>query len=205
MRMNNKKAAIEMSLSTIITIVLSVVFLILALIVLRNMYEFQTESVGAVQDKTLAEINKLYLSGDEDTNKISISLGSEKLAKVRAGTETFGVEIAAGTISGARIQNGSDLQFKLWLDETAPTNCVKIIGKTATTAMVASKLDTWLNSERFADSAGGIVVYLSIPPATRTCTQKIYVQARDKTTNPEGEIISQDFFTLQVLRKSPFG
>jgi hypothetical protein len=206
MVLGNKKAAIEMSLATIITIVLSVVFLILALIVLRNMYGFQTQSVGAVQDKTLAEINKLYLSGEEDSTGISVSLGSEKTASIRSGTESFGIEIASGTIGNQRIQSPGQVQFKLSLDESSPTNCIKMLGgKAQVVKLFKTSLDTWLNMTRFKDSAGGIVIYLGIPPATPVCEQIVTVQARDNTVNPAGDLIAQDYFTVKILRKSPFG
>jgi hypothetical protein len=205
MVLGNKKAAMEMSLGTIITIVLSVVFLILALVVLRNMYGFQTESVGAVQDKTLSEINKLYLSGEEDSTGISVSLGSEKTANVRAGTESFGIEIASGTINGARIQSESQVQFKLILDETSPTNCVKMLGgRTQVNKLFKTSLDTWLNMTQFKEAAGAVIVYITIPPATPVCDQIVKVQARDRTVNPEGDLIAQDYFTIKILRKSPF-
>lgn len=199
----NKKAAIEMSLSTIITIVLSVVFLILALVVLRNMYSFQSESVGAIQEKTLKQINQLYLSGEE-TQRIQIQLGSDKLAKIRAGTDNFGIAILGNTASNAPIQNGSDLQFELKLDDTSTANCIKINGLAQTKAMFRTPLGSWIDSKTFSDSTGGIIVSLTILPTTKTCTQEVYVRARDRTADPAGQILGQDVFTIQVLRKVPF-
>lgn len=202
----DKKAALEMSMTTIVTIVLTVVFLILALIILRRMYGFQTESVGAVQEKTLNEINKLYLGEEETGTRIFIQLGSDKIAKVRAGTDNFGVEIGAGTKTGTAIQNGSQLQFYLELDKTSPQNCIKIIGEPAVISFFKIKLDTWLDAERFADSAGGLIIPIGIPSGTRTCQQKVYVRARDRTLILEGDNgLGQDFFTLDILKKSPFG
>jgi len=201
----SKKAALEISMTTIITIILSVVFLILALTVLRRMYGFQTEAVGQVQDKTLAEINKLYLSGEEGTSGILISLGSEKTASIRSGTDSFGIEIAAGTITGARIQREGQVQFKLTLDETSPTNCITMLGgKSQVTSLFKTRLDTWLNMTRFKDSAGAVIIYVGVPPGTPVCEQIVKVQAKDYTVNPEGDLIAQDYFTIKVLRKLPF-
>jgi hypothetical protein len=195
-----------MSLGTIVTIVLSVVFLILALIVLRGMYGFQSESVGAVQDKTLAEINKLYLSGDEDTTGIIVSLGSEKTANLRPGTEGFGIEIASGTIGGKRIQSEGQIQFKLFLDESSSDNCIKRLGgKSFVNSLFGSYLDTWLNMTKFQDAAGAVIIYITVPRATARCEQVVKILARDNTVNPEGDVIAQDYFTLKILRKSPFG
>ena len=204
-KMRSKKAAIEMSMNTIITIVLSVVFLILALTVLRNMYGFQTESIGAVQDKTLSEINKLYLSGEESASKVVISLGSEKTANIRAGTDNFGIEIGAGTIEGNRISNGSQLQFKLELDETSPNNCVKILGKPMVVSFFKTKLDpNWIDSLKFSEASGATIVYVGVPAATRVCSQIVKVQARDNTLSTTDNIIGQDYFTIDILRKLPF-
>lgn len=202
--LKRKKAALEMSMTTIITIVLSVVFLILALTVLRRMYGFQSESIGSVQDKTLQEINKLYLSGEESAQKITISLGSEKTASIRAGTDAFGIEIGAGTIAGNRINNESDLQFKLELDKTSPTNCIKILGESIVRSFFKTKLDTWIDSLKFSEASGATIIYVGIPPATRVCSQIVKVQARDTTLTQTDNIIGQDYFTIEVLRKIPF-
>ena len=205
MVLRNKKAAMEMSLGTIITIVLSVVFLILALVVLRNMYGFQTESVGSIQEKTLKKINDLYL-GDEDINtRINIQLGSDKLAKVRAGNPNFGIGVVAVTRANTPIQNGTDLQFEFRLDESSPTNCVKLNTLTVTKTMFSTPLNTWVDSKYYYDSSGGVTISLSVPSTMRLCNQEVYVRARDRTVNPEGEILGQDVFTIQILRKNPFG
>ena len=201
-KMQKKKAALEISMTTIVTIVLTVVFLILALIILRRMYGFQTEAIGSVQEKTLDEINKLYLGEEHSGSRIFVQLGSDKKASIRAGTDNFGIEIGAGTRAGQLIQNKTQLQFYLELDPESP--CYTTLGKTTTESFFKTKLNTWLNSETFGDAAGGIIVYVGIPPGTRTCIQKVYVQARDNT-GAVPDVLGQEVFSIEVLRKSPLG
>lgn len=202
----NKKAALEMSMTTIIMIVLSVVFLILALVVLRNMYGFQTQSIGSVQDQTLKQINNLYLGGEETGSRIQIQLGSDKTAKIRAGTDNFGIGVVAVTRSNAPVQNDSDLEFEVSLDESPlPNSCVKLNGLSLTKNMFGVALNKWFPSRGYFESTGWITITVNVPPTMRLCTQTVFVRVRDKTTDPNGEILGKSDFNVQILRKSPFG
>jgi len=207
-RGRGKKGALELSLTTIITIVLAVVFLILALIILRNMYGFQSESINQIQKKTLEKINALYLGDEEISTRLYFAnVGDDKIVNVRSGNDNFGVGVVGTTISNARIQKGSDLQFYVWLDETSPNNCVKLLTKAKVESWFKIKLNAWIDSEEIVDSTGGTTILLGVPPATKLCQQKVYVKGVDKISGGAGseEVIGQSYFIINVLRKSPFG
>jgi len=200
-----KKAALEMSMSTIITIVLSVAFLILGLSILRNFYGFQSNSIDSIETRTLSELNRMYLNNEENAVPLRIDLGSEKTANIRSGTQNFGFAIYGNTISNARINNDTDIQFLLWLDQSAPANCVKLngLGKVQSWFLVKVDGTTWLKSDNFFDSTAGVLVQMGIPAGTKVCSQKVYVKGVDRTSGID-ETLGQDYFIINVLRQSPF-
>lgn len=199
---NNKKG-IEVSMSMMITIVIAVITLILALSLIRGLFGGATQSVTSINDKVSSEINKIFA---DESRKLVIYLGTDKTAKVKAGTTDFSLAIAAQTIANSRINNRSELQFKFELDETAPKNCVKTIGKSLTAALFQVKMDQWVNAnDRIEGPLGGYILHLSVPDNTQICTQTVYVTALDRTVDPAGETIASDSFTISILGKGLFG
>jgi hypothetical protein len=197
------KKGIEVSMGMMITIVIAVITLILALALLRNLFTGATQSVTTINDKVSSEINKIFA---DENRKLVIYLGTDKTAKIKAGTADFSLAIAAQTIANSRINNRSELQFKFELDDSSPVNCVKTIGKSLTAALFQVKLDQWVNAnDRIEGPLGGYILHLKVPDTTQICTQTVYVTALDKTVNPEGETIASDAFTISILGKGLFG
>jgi hypothetical protein len=84
----NKRAAMEMSVGTIVTIVLLMSALVLGLVLTRTVFRGSTESVDSLNSGVQKEINNLF--GEENKNLV-ISLGSQKTASVKQGTQNFGI------------------------------------------------------------------------------------------------------------------
>ena len=84
----NKTAAMEMSVGTIVTIVLLMAVLVLGLTLTRSIFRETTKSIDDLSSGVQKEINNLF--GEENKNLV-IALGSQKTAKVRQGTENFGI------------------------------------------------------------------------------------------------------------------
>lgn len=199
--LKNRKAAFEMSMSTIIIIVLSVSFLILGLVLLKNIYGTASDSINVLDEKLGSELQKIFT--DENRNLV-IYLGEDKKASVRAGTTDFGIGVAAQTINNVRIEDKSKIQYKLSLDESSPRSCTKVIGKTRTMGLFAQSFDVWLNSTAFDGPISKFQIRINVPASTQVCTQLVEVVARDLSVVPEGEIIAMDSFTLEVLKKGLF-
>lgn len=87
-KIKNKRAAMEMSVGTIVTIVLLMSALVLGLVLTRAVFRGSTESVESLNSGVQKEINNLF--GKENKNLV-ISLGSQKTASVKQGTQNFGV------------------------------------------------------------------------------------------------------------------
>ncbi|MEK6760995.1 MAG: hypothetical protein AABX93_03670 [Nanoarchaeota archaeon] len=82
--MISKKAAIEMSVGTIVTIVLLMTTLILGLVMVRTIFSGSIENINSIDQAVKSEINKLFAEDDArtvviypPTREISIKQGAE--------------------------------------------------------------------------------------------------------------------------------
>ena len=178
-----KKGAMELSISTIVIIVLAMSMLILGLVLVKNIFTGSTQSINILNEKTQAEI--IGMLGNENAD-VGVKLGPDKLAKISPGTDDFGVAIGAKTLDGSATDE-SRLQYKLKLSDTDRESCLTILGKTKTEDLLNSKLDTYMNFDEFSGSNSLAIIYFSIPKGTATCTQKILIAVQDtKTSQPVG-------------------
>ena len=69
MNYNNRRAAIEMSMNTIVTIVLVVVTLILALVLIRTIFSGSTNAITSINSEIQNQINQLFAS-NANTNLV---------------------------------------------------------------------------------------------------------------------------------------
>lgn len=88
--MKNKKGAMEMTVGTIVTIVLLMSALVLGLILTKVIFTKTTESVENIDNQMKGEINNLF---GEDGKTFVIRLGNQNTAKVKQGTANFGIPI----------------------------------------------------------------------------------------------------------------
>ena len=91
-----KKGAIELSIGTIVIIVLSMSMLILGLVLVKNIFTGSSENILQINDKVKDKINKLFV----DDKKTLIYLSNKK-AEIKKNEEwgiAFGIKnLAAGT------------------------------------------------------------------------------------------------------------
>jgi len=190
-----------MSMGAIVSIVLIVCFLILGLILIRQIFGTATKSVNILDNSLSAELQKIF--ADENKNLV-IYLGDDKTARIKAGTTDFGIGIASQTLSNIRISNLSDVQYKFTLNEDAPTSCINTLGKAATQRLFQNKFDTWIDSSGADGPISKFQIKVNIPSSTQTCKQQVTVYALDRTVNPDGDSIAIDSFYIEVLKKGLF-
>src|SRR3989344_6002033 len=104
MAYKNKKAAIELSIGTVVIIVLAMSMLILGLVLIRNIFTGSIESVNTLTQGVQAEITGIFA---EEGTKIGIKLGSDKVAKIKQGTPDFGIGFGAQTRNGEAVSLGA--------------------------------------------------------------------------------------------------
>lgn len=125
-KIGEKKGAVELSISTIVIVVLAVSMLILGLVLIRGIFKGAT-SVAEMSDEQLKnQMNELY----GDTKKVSVYPDSKKITiSLEDGTGQFGIGIRnteSGSssklnfeykVSVAEIQKGCDAAPEEMLDK----------------------------------------------------------------------------------------
>lgn len=140
--MVHKKAALELSIGTIVIIVLAMSMLILGLVLVRNIFTGATYNVDQLNKNVEAEINKLF---NERGDKIVMYLGGNQ-ADAKQGKSygiAFGIkntaegEARAGTFSykveASDIQQGCQLTLQ-------QANQYLILGKTGTFSLLPGQI-----------------------------------------------------------------
>jgi len=92
--LNNRRGAIELSMTTVVVIVLSMTMLILGLTLIRTIFTGAQYNVQSINDKVRGEINSLFLENADQ--KIAIYLPEQKAA-IKQG-EAYGVAFAIKNI-----------------------------------------------------------------------------------------------------------
>jgi len=120
---NSKRAAMEMSVGTIVTIVLLMTVLILGLILVRTIFRGAVENINGIDQAVKGEINKLFA---EDNSRKIVVYPPTRLIKIQKGEQDLGfgfsirnIENAAGVFSysisaeetscGMRLSEAEDL------------------------------------------------------------------------------------------------
>ncbi len=100
--LKNKKAAVELSIGTIVIIVLAMSMLILGLVLVRSIFTGATDNVDEINEKVKEEIKNLFVSDDE---RAVLKL-TESTAKVKQGAEfgvAFGIRNTESGVVGSQL------------------------------------------------------------------------------------------------------
>lgn len=199
---NTKKAAIELSISTIVIIVLAMAMLIGGLVLVRNISSTATTTVSTLDDKVQGAIANLF---SDEGSDVVVKLGSDQTAKINAGTDNFGIAIGARTPDGtATDRNRLKYKLSLQTDASGGNNCVKIMGLENTKKLFISPpiaADSSFEQIQGANAYARIV--LSVPTGTSACTQKVFVDVTDTKTSPV-TYVGGNFFIIQIQKASLF-
>ncbi|MEK6792962.1 MAG: hypothetical protein AABX96_02415 [Nanoarchaeota archaeon] len=197
MMRKNREGALELSIGTIVVIVIGMSMLVLGLVLVRTIFKGSTESVDALNDQVMGEIRNIF--GKESGNLV-IKLGSTDSIKVKPGADPFKVAIGAQHPDGATATRGV-LLYKVYLDEKSNGNCFKILGKQRAENIFITPLNVWNDFDEFSGSNSFALIEMKIPDGTSSCTQKVYV---DMKLKEEAEANSGKVFILEVGKKGLF-
>lgn len=193
-KISKKKAAIELSMGTIVVLVLAMSMLILGLVLVRSIFRTATNSVNELDQKVRTEITNLFV---DETNKVIVKLGSDRTARITAGTVNFGIAIGAKTLSGGPATK--ELKYKLTVDDSARENCYKILGRNGVKKLFKQNLDTYAEFDGFEGDTAYAIVQITVLEGTALCQQKIYVDVKDGDQQ-----IGRTFFIIDIVRKGFF-
>ncbi len=192
-----KKGAIELSIGTIVIIVIAMAMLILGLVLVRTIFKGSTDSVSTLTEKVQNEIVGLFADEGAD---VVVKLGSDRTVRIKPDTDTFGVAIGARTLDGSSADRDR-LKYKLTLDDESPDNCLEILGKTRTEAMFKTSLNRDLGFDERSGSNVFSIVQIKVPKGTASCSQKVYIDVTDTVNN---EDVGGSFFILEVVKGGLF-
>lgn len=193
-----RKAALELSIGTIVVIVIGMSMLILGLVLVRTIFTGSTDSVKVLNEGVMKEINNLFK--DEGGNLL-IKLGTSNKATVRPGSDDFGVAFGVRHPEGDNIGDRGDILYKIELSEGDEDGCIERLGQRKAEDLFKTRLDTWHELGKVDGSTGAGLIVISVPKGTAQCTQKVNVDARLKE---ETDIFAGDFFLLEVGKQRIF-
>lgn len=196
-KITDKKGALELSVGTIVVIVISMSMLILGLVLVRNIFSGATDSVDTINDEVMRSIQTLF---QDETSEVIVMLGRGNTATIRPGTDFFGVALAAKTRDGSEVGSRERLEYKVEL-QSGGTDCISVLGRPQAEGLFQTSLDQWNSFDNYRASSAGAVIRLSIPSGTARCTQLVYIDVRD---NELGSSAGTSF-TLEVGREGVAG
>lgn len=182
--LGNKKGAMEMSVGTIVTIVLLVTMLILGIVLIRNIFSSAKGVVDLTDTQLRNEVNKLF----SEDNAIAIYPGTRYVEIKQDSTDGVGFGIK-------NLQQGvaGETTFSYVVSATDVANC-GISEEVAEGWIVVGKAE----DEIAIPSGGSIVrkVMFQIPIGSPLCIARFKVEVK-----AGGTAYASDFFDLKVLAK----
>jgi hypothetical protein len=192
----NKKAAIELSIGTMVIIVLAMTMLILGIVLVTKIMGGATESTDTLNAGVKAKITSIFT---EEGSKIAFKLSSDKLAKIKAGSGEFGIAFGAQTGGNPAIDSTgmTHLSYDLtFINPTDPGSC-------------GSNAYSWFKSPRIvspgitsgkidlltAEGANGFgIIYLDVPKGSAPCTQSIQIKIYE-----DNNFVVSNEFRIQII------
>lgn len=180
----NRKAAMELSVGTIVVIVLAMSALIFGIFLTQKIFASAKGAIDLTDSQLKNEINKLFSDEKEvviypQTRLIEVKqkeidevgIGIQNLLQGTAGTSKFSYEVLVGDVG------------KCGVEESVIENWI-VIGQSEENIPIASGEDSIQR------------VRLEIPTGSPLCTARFRVNV-----NAEGEAYATDFFDIKVKAK----
>jgi len=194
----DKKAAMEMTVGTIVTIVLLMSALVLGLILTRTIFVKTTDNVDSIDNQLKGEIQNLFGSQGK---KLVIGLGGESTAIVKQGTDSFGIPFAFAP-DDTRLwgTNKDGCKYSILLPGQVTSN--KACTKNGWTTPLA---DVYPGTSNMIfdvdDNVGYALIKIDIPEEISPCTQTFTIIV--KCAGDAAETTTSTF-DVEVIRKGLF-
>lgn len=194
----NKKAAIELSIGTIVVIVLAMTMLILGLVLVRSIFTGATDSVDILNEQVKGEITNLFT---EEKADIGIKAGSSRLVNVKEGSGKFGVAFGARNPAGDAFDNTatSVIQYEVELSEQGSTCNLNTAKNWFTDPRIEQTGSKYKSSKiNFLDGQGDsayAIIFFDVPDGTSKCSLKVKVATYHRGGGP----ITTASFTIDVI------
>jgi len=190
MRKINKKAALELSIGTIVIVVLAMTMLILGLVLIRTIFTGTKYNVDIMNNKVINEINKLFV---EDKKTVIYLAGNE--AKVKQG-KTWGIAFGIKNLKQG-VSSSNKFDYEVIVSDPDLRKKCGITEKTAESWITTGRADS-------IDIASGDVYHgiirFNIPVGAPLCTIRFHLEV--KSTGDLGvQDYATDFFDITIEPK----
>jgi hypothetical protein len=180
----NKQGALEMSVGTIVVIVIAMAMLILGLVLVRTIFTGSIYNVQQINEKVKGEINGLFR---DEGRKSAVHL-PENRAQVNQGKD-FGVAFGIKNIETGTVESSS-FSYEVVVSESVSESC---------TGLTADRVESWIKSRRTRTipiAPGDVsynIVRFEIPEDAPLC-----IIPFDIIIEKDGAAYTTDFFDLVV-------
>ena len=186
MRKIGKRGAIELSIGTIVIIVLAMSMLILGLVLVRSIFTGAKYNVDEMNNKVKGEINKLFVE-----DKKTVVYLPNQITKIKQNEE-WGVAFAIKNLAKGTVDAGKFDYEVVVSDPDIRTKCG--IGE--------REIEAWMTTGRSdqidiapGDTYYGIVRFY-IPEGSPLCVIRLHLDVKK-----DNQHYATDFFDVEVLAK----
>lgn len=178
------RGAIELSIGTIVIIVLAMSMLILGLILVQSIFEGAKYNVDSMNDKVKDEIGKLFVE-----NKKTVVYLPNQIAEIKQG-EDWGVAFAIRNIQSGTADSGRFSYQVVVSDPNVQKNC----------GVGIRDIENWITTGQAdnMDIAPGDTYYgivrLNIPEGAPLCTVRFHLEVRK-----DSAAYATDFFDVKSV------
>ncbi len=171
---SNKRAALEMSVGTIVTIVLLMSMLVLGIVLIQKIFSASTSAVGQIDDKIKSQINTLF--DKDDTRKISLYPNDAKIS-IKQGTQNEGFFFALRNLN----REPTDFTYTIEVD---PEHDIR---KKCSSTLSARDVNDWIINPAGSISLGPNqrqenpeLILFDIPDSAPGCTIPFKITVKTK-------------------------
>ena len=186
-----KKAAFELSMTTVVIIVLAMTMLILGLTLVRKVMKMGTGVIDITDAGVRDKLNKLL---GEEGRDVTIGLPA-KTAVGRPGGDIFNAPVVVNTQALTGVVP-KDLKYIVTLDKNG--ECIKKNGEQAVKGIFKGPIGESIGFDEWEADAAYATIIMQIPKGIKLCTQKVYIDVKAGTSE------LRTSFTLEVARASIF-
>jgi len=167
----NKKAAIEMSMTTFVTIVLVVIVMVLGIFFIQKIFTSGTNAIDSIDSQVQSEINKLFAN---EGGKLAIYPTSRQLSVKRGDT-------AKGFAFSVRNDENVERYFDYTVTAQDTTDCGPSVTKTvAEDYLLGGKGSFGLGPTASHDLPE--LVLFKVPSSAPSCTITYYLEIKKTST-----------------------
>ena len=180
----NKKAALELSIGTIVVIVIAITMLILGLVLVQQIFSGAGHNVNEIDQKVRDEIGKLFT----EDKKVVIYLPN-KLAEIKQG-ESWGIAFAIKNLETG-VSEVSTYSYDVSVSEPNLKRKCGITDSQALNWITTGEADSGIKISPGGTTYG--LIRFNIPEGAPLCTVRFHLNIkRDGTDEPT------DFFDVEV-------